>query len=147
MGDDGSQKPVEDQIIEMHEMTVDENLSKSVQGKNVLNFPYSDSEDFEPEDNKPSKDVVEQEEMEIQEPVTLLQPNNKDKNENMRKIQRQLKKLKKMNDQLKLENDKLKEKNKKIGKRRNKLVSKHNKLCIWAQKVYKGNINLKRRNK
>jgi hypothetical protein len=58
--------------------------------------------------------------MEIQEPVTLLQPNNKYENENKRKMQRKLKKFKKMKDQLKLENDKLKEKNKNIARRRNK---------------------------
>jgi hypothetical protein len=79
MGDDGSQKLVEDQIIEMHEMTINENLSKFVQGKNVLNTSYSDSEDFEPEDNKPSKDIVEQEEMKKQEPITLFQPTIKTK--------------------------------------------------------------------
>jgi hypothetical protein len=132
-----SSMPIEENVHDAPEITTEEHVvsSQPSQGKNILNLPYSDSEDSEPEKDEHNKEVL------VQEPVTTTQPSNKG-DKKIEKLQKKLKKFKSLIKHLRHENAMLKKQSKKVMKKKDKLVIKHNKLCAWAQKIYQNNGKL-----
>jgi hypothetical protein len=65
--------PIEENEHDAPETTLEEHVvsSQPSQGKNILNLPYSDSEDSEPDKDEHNKEVP------VQEPVTTTHPKTK----------------------------------------------------------------------
>jgi hypothetical protein len=129
--------PIEEDEHDAPETCIEEHVisSQPSQGKNILNLPYSDSEDSELEKDQ-HKDK-----MPVQEAVIMIQPSNEG-DEKTKKMQKRLKKFKGLIKHLRHENVVLRRKNKKVMEKKDKLATKHNKLCDWAQKIYQNNGKL-----